>query len=100
MDIPIFFDEIPKENINKELLKRNGETVLLADNGRFTKSYFLCRIKIDPKDKNSYFVQMPLGDSKNEAHELKLDYDDLVGLKVRTIGGPILISKKYKLIRE
>ena len=99
MDIPVFYDQTPKEKIAEEILRRDGETVLLSDKTNFSKSYFLCRLRIDPKDKEHYFVQLPLGNSeKAKAFELKLKYENLIGLKVKTEYGPMLASKKYKIM--
>ncbi|HIH39814.1 TPA: hypothetical protein HA219_03795 [Candidatus Woesearchaeota archaeon] len=99
MDIPVFYDQTPKEKIAEEILRRDGETVLLSDKTNFSKSYFLCRLRIDPKDKEHYFVQLPLGNSeKAKAFELKLKYENLIGLKVKTEHGPMLASKKYKIM--
>jgi len=45
MDIPVFYDQTPKEKIAEEILRRDGETVLLSDKTNFSKSYFLKRQK-------------------------------------------------------
>ena len=98
MDVPVFYDEIPRDRIKEEILKRNGETVLLADKINFSGSYFLCRLRIDSNDKVHYFAQMPIGGSeKSKALEMRLDYSNLKELKVKTQYTPTLMSRKYKL---
>ncbi len=107
LDVPIFYDEIPKETINKEKKKRqfmlniNGETAMLTDKLNFSGAYFLCRLKIDPTDKKYYSVQVPLGDAeKVKAIEVKLKYENLTGLKIKAEYSPNIISRKYRVVSK
>lgn len=98
-DIPLFYEEIPIEKAVSEIIKRNGETVLLADEDNFAKSFFLCQIRIDPKDKTWYFVRMLLDNSK-KAWEMRLKYENLIGLKVKAEYSPHIYSEKYKMLSK
>ena len=101
MDIPVFYDEVPKEKFIEEIKKRNGETVLLADRNNFSGSFTLCKIKIDPSNRDYYLAQIPIGDSeKGKALEIKLKYENILGLKVKTKYGPSTISRVYRVMSE